>query len=126
MCWQVLHGPFDLLIHGADTYATSFLHLSVKGTTGFEAQIDKCLELAEYLYNKIKNREGYEMVFDGKVGSATSFFQLVNSICFITYWMLPTGQINHHETESRDPCNKTSCGRGSSSPLPHGMQGQGR
>ncbi|GAB0184804.1 glutamate decarboxylase 2 [Grus japonensis] len=38
-----------------------------KGTTGFEAQIDKCLELAEYLYNKIKNREGYEMVFDGKV-----------------------------------------------------------
>ncbi|KAF4788489.1 Glutamate decarboxylase 2 [Turdus rufiventris] len=40
-----------------------------KGTTGFEAQIDKCLELAEYLYNKIKNREGYEMVFDGKVRS---------------------------------------------------------
>eukprot|EP00069_Balaena_mysticetus_P014855 bmy_22420T0 len=38
-----------------------------KGTTGFEAHIDKCLELAEYLYNIIKNREGYEMVFDGKV-----------------------------------------------------------
>nr|XP_060515716.1 glutamate decarboxylase 2 [Panthera onca] len=37
-----------------------------KGTTGFEAHIDKCLELAEYLYNIIKNREGYEMVFDGK------------------------------------------------------------
>ncbi|KAI4538022.1 hypothetical protein MG293_011425 [Ovis ammon polii] len=37
-----------------------------KGTAGFEAHIDKCLELAEYLYNIIKNREGYEMVFDGK------------------------------------------------------------
>lgn len=58
-----------------------FLPLSLKGTTGFEAQIDKCLELAEYLYNKIKNREGYEMVFDGKVCIATSFSQLVNSSC---------------------------------------------
>lgn len=67
-------------------YVTSFLHLSVKGTTGFEAQIDKCLELAEYLYNKIKNREGYEMVFDGKVCSATSFSPLVSSVHFITYW----------------------------------------
>lgn len=38
-----------------------------QGTIGFEAQIDKCLELSEYLYNKIKDREGYEMVFDGKV-----------------------------------------------------------
>lgn len=38
-----------------------------QGATGFEAHIDKCLELAEYLYNIIKNREGYEMVFDGKV-----------------------------------------------------------
>ncbi|XP_042187837.1 glutamate decarboxylase 2 [Callorhinchus milii] len=37
-----------------------------KGTMGFEAQIDKCLDLAEYLYNKIKDREGFEMVFDGK------------------------------------------------------------
>jgi len=40
---------------------------SLKGTIGFESQIDKCLELSEYLYNKIKDREGYEMVFDGKV-----------------------------------------------------------
>lgn len=39
----------------------------MQGTIGFEAQIDKCLELSEYLYNKIKDREGYEMVFNGKV-----------------------------------------------------------
>ncbi|RXM29315.1 Glutamate decarboxylase 2 [Acipenser ruthenus] len=41
--------------------------LMIMGTIGFEAQIDKCLELSEYLYNKIKNREGYEMVFNEKV-----------------------------------------------------------
>lgn len=44
-----------------------------QGTIGFEAQIDKCLELSEYLYNKIKDREGYEMVFDGKVRYQWSF-----------------------------------------------------
>uniref|UniRef100_A0A9J7YZJ0 Glutamate decarboxylase 1 n=1 Tax=Cyprinus carpio carpio TaxID=630221 RepID=A0A9J7YZJ0_CYPCA len=37
-----------------------------KGTIGFEKHIDRCLELSEYLYHKIKNREGYEMVFEGK------------------------------------------------------------
>lgn len=45
-----------------------------QGTIGFEAQIDKCLELSEYLYNKIKDREGYEMVFDGKVRPHLTFF----------------------------------------------------
>lgn len=71
--WQVLRGPFAVSVHKTDTHKTFFLPLSLKGTTGFEAQIDKCLELAEYLYNKIKNREGYEMVFDGKV-CVTTFF----------------------------------------------------
>jgi len=71
--WHVLHGPFAVSIHRTDSQVTFFLPPSLKGTTGFEAQIDKCLELAEYLYNKIKNREGYEMVFDGKVCIATSF-----------------------------------------------------
>lgn len=46
--------------------------LSQQGTIGFEAQIDKCLELSEYLYNKIKDREGYEMVFNGKVRSRSA------------------------------------------------------
>ena len=47
-----------------------FLSLKKKkkqGTVGFENQINKCLELAEYLYAKIKNREEFEMVFDGGV-----------------------------------------------------------
>uniref|UniRef100_A0A3B3XKZ6 Glutamate decarboxylase 2 n=1 Tax=Poecilia mexicana TaxID=48701 RepID=A0A3B3XKZ6_9TELE len=51
-----------------------------KGTIGFEAQIDKCLELSEYLYNKIKDREGYQMVFDGKPQHT--------NVCF---WYLPPG-----------------------------------
>ncbi|MEQ2198432.1 Glutamate decarboxylase 2, partial [Xenoophorus captivus] len=49
-------------------------------TPRFEAQIDKCLELSEYLYNKIKDREGYEMVFDGKPQHT--------NVCF---WYLPPG-----------------------------------
>uniref|UniRef100_A0A667YP57 Glutamate decarboxylase 2 n=1 Tax=Myripristis murdjan TaxID=586833 RepID=A0A667YP57_9TELE len=51
-----------------------------KGTIGFEAQIDKCLELSEYLYNKIKDREGYEMVFDGKVSLHLTFTLLKNTV----------------------------------------------
>uniref|UniRef100_A0A669B5Y4 Glutamate decarboxylase 1b n=1 Tax=Oreochromis niloticus TaxID=8128 RepID=A0A669B5Y4_ORENI len=42
-----------------------WLMWKAKGTAGFEQHIDKCLDLSQYLYNKIKNREGYEMVFDG-------------------------------------------------------------
>uniref|UniRef100_A0A3Q2UY78 Glutamate decarboxylase 1b n=1 Tax=Haplochromis burtoni TaxID=8153 RepID=A0A3Q2UY78_HAPBU len=38
-----------------------WLMWKAKGTTGFEQHIDKCLDLSQYLYNKIKNREGYEM-----------------------------------------------------------------
>uniref|UniRef100_A0A8C4DH52 Glutamate decarboxylase 1b n=1 Tax=Dicentrarchus labrax TaxID=13489 RepID=A0A8C4DH52_DICLA len=39
-----------------------WLMWKAKGTIGFEQHIDKCLDLSQYLYNKIKNREGYEMV----------------------------------------------------------------
>lgn len=39
----------------------------LQGTIGFEQHIDKCLDLSQYLYNKINNREGFQMVFDGVV-----------------------------------------------------------
>uniref|UniRef100_H2TIZ7 Glutamate decarboxylase 2 n=1 Tax=Takifugu rubripes TaxID=31033 RepID=H2TIZ7_TAKRU len=61
-----------------------------KGTIGFEAQIDKCLELSEYLYNKIKDREGYEMVFNGKPQHT--------NVCF---WYLPPGIRYMEDTEER-------------------------
>ncbi|KAK3568531.1 hypothetical protein QTP86_008613 [Hemibagrus guttatus] len=44
-----------------------WLMWKAKGTIGFEKHIDRCLDLSEYLYTKIKNREGYEMVFQGQV-----------------------------------------------------------
>ncbi|XP_011358390.1 glutamate decarboxylase 1 [Pteropus vampyrus] len=43
-----------------------WLMWKAKGTVGFENQVNKCLELAEYLYTKIKNREEFEMVFNGE------------------------------------------------------------
>ncbi|XP_055508176.1 glutamate decarboxylase 2 isoform X1 [Leucoraja erinacea] len=49
-----------------------------KGTLGFEAQIDKCLDLSDYLYNKIRNRDGFELVLDGKPQHT--------NVCF---WYLP-------------------------------------
>ncbi|ETE66655.1 Glutamate decarboxylase 2, partial [Ophiophagus hannah] len=61
-----------------------------KGTIGFEAHIDKCLDLAEYLYNKIKNREGYEMVFDGKPQHT--------NVCF---WYVPPSLRNTEDNEER-------------------------
>lgn len=62
-----------------EEYRTEILKISFffskQGTVGFESQINKCLELAEYLYNKIKNREEFEMVFEGEVsnGPQTTF-----------------------------------------------------
>lgn len=38
-----------------------------QGTIGFEQHIDKCLDLSHYLYTKIRDREGYQMVFEGEV-----------------------------------------------------------
>ncbi|XP_053546057.1 glutamate decarboxylase 1 isoform X1 [Bombina bombina] len=43
-----------------------WLMWKAKGTEGFEAQINKCLELSEYLYSKINNREEFQMVFKGE------------------------------------------------------------
>uniref|UniRef100_A0AAX7VCA0 Glutamate decarboxylase 1 n=1 Tax=Astatotilapia calliptera TaxID=8154 RepID=A0AAX7VCA0_ASTCA len=43
-----------------------WLMWKAKGTVGFEQHIDKCLDLSAYLYNKIKNREGFKMVFKGE------------------------------------------------------------
>lgn len=60
-----------------------------QGTIGFEAQIDKCLELSEYLYNKIKDREGYEMVFDGKVRRRQWQKKKKKQKCTKSIWMDP-------------------------------------
>lgn len=53
-----------------------------QGTVGFENQVNKCLELAEYLYTKIKNREEFEMVFNGEV----SCHHVLNVYSQKIYW----------------------------------------
>lgn len=58
---QILTNKYDFLSFFL------FFFFKKQGTVGFENQINKCLELAEYLYAKIKNREEFEMVFDGEV-----------------------------------------------------------
>uniref|UniRef100_A0A8C6Q422 Glutamate decarboxylase 1 n=1 Tax=Nothobranchius furzeri TaxID=105023 RepID=A0A8C6Q422_NOTFU len=55
-----------------------WLMWKAKGTVGFEQQIDKCLDLSAYLYSKIKNREGFQMVFNGEPQHT--------NVCF---WYLP-------------------------------------
>lgn len=52
---------------------SGFNNFSLQGTIGFEQHIDKCLDLSHYLYNKIKNREGFQMVFDGVVSFSDCF-----------------------------------------------------
>lgn len=73
MCIQEL--AFSFRLH--PEFSTSEVSFSFQGTIGFEAQIDRCLELSEYLYNKIKDRDGYEMVFDGKVRRRPSFTSVI-------------------------------------------------
>ncbi|XP_061697844.1 glutamate decarboxylase 1 isoform X3 [Syngnathoides biaculeatus] len=55
-----------------------WLMWKAKGTVGFEHHIDKCLELSSYLYYKIKDREGFEMVFNTEPQHT--------NVCF---WYLP-------------------------------------
>ncbi|KAF3843269.1 hypothetical protein F7725_002118, partial [Dissostichus mawsoni] len=57
-----------------------WLMWKAKGTVGFEQHIDKCLDLSAYLYDKIKNREGYELVSEGEPQHT--------NVCF---WYIPPG-----------------------------------
>ncbi|XP_043922084.1 glutamate decarboxylase 2 [Protopterus annectens] len=64
-----------------------------KGTTGFEAQVDKCLDLSEYFYESIKNRDGFEMVMDGKPQHT--------NVCF---WYVPPSIRHMEDKEERMRC----------------------
>ncbi|XP_075682855.1 glutamate decarboxylase 1-like [Rhinoderma darwinii] len=43
-----------------------WLMWKAKGTCGFELQINRCLENAEYLYKKLKSTANFELVFPGE------------------------------------------------------------
>uniref|UniRef100_A0A674CB02 Glutamate decarboxylase 1b n=1 Tax=Salmo trutta TaxID=8032 RepID=A0A674CB02_SALTR len=57
-----------------------WLMWKAKGTVGFEQHIDKCLDLSQYLYDKIRNREGYEMVFEGVMFYSPPILQVAPNI----------------------------------------------
>ncbi|TWW73435.1 Glutamate decarboxylase 1 [Takifugu flavidus] len=44
-----------------------WLMWKAKGSEGFEAQINKCLENAEYLYDQLQRRTDFKLVFDSKL-----------------------------------------------------------
>uniref|UniRef100_A0A8C4X958 Glutamate decarboxylase 1 n=1 Tax=Erpetoichthys calabaricus TaxID=27687 RepID=A0A8C4X958_ERPCA len=67
-----------------------WLMWKAKGTVGFEQHVNKCLDLAEYLYTKIKNREGYEMVFSGEPQHT--------NVCF---WYIPPSLRGMPDCEER-------------------------
>ncbi|XP_076837810.1 glutamate decarboxylase 1 [Brachyhypopomus gauderio] len=56
-----------------------WLMWKAKGSEGFEAQINRCLENAEYLYCKLQNRNDFQLVFQSKPEHS--------NVCF---WYLPT------------------------------------
>ncbi|KAM9308276.1 glutamate decarboxylase 1-like [Gastrophryne carolinensis] len=64
--------PYDVAYDTGDKTIQCGRHVDVfklwlmwkaKGTCGFELQINKCLENAEYLYNKVKMQKNFELVF---------------------------------------------------------------
>ncbi|XP_052332420.1 glutamate decarboxylase 1b isoform X2 [Oncorhynchus keta] len=76
-----------------------WLMWKAKGTIGFEQHIDKCLDLSQYLYDKIRNRQGYEMVFQG-VPQHTN-------VCF---WYIPPSLrgLEHNSVEYREKLHKVA------------------
>ncbi|KAM8966981.1 glutamate decarboxylase 1-like [Pelodytes ibericus] len=55
-----------------------WLMWKAKGTSGFEIQINKCLELALYIYKTLKTRENFKLVFDDEPEHS--------NVCF---WYIP-------------------------------------
>uniref|UniRef100_UPI00398ED79F glutamate decarboxylase 1-like n=1 Tax=Pristiophorus japonicus TaxID=55135 RepID=UPI00398ED79F len=78
MCAQYLFQkdkPYDVSYDTGDKTIQCGRHVDVfkfwlmwkaKGTSGFEKQVNKCLELAEYLHSKLKGRDDFKLVFADK------------------------------------------------------------
>ncbi|XP_038652457.1 glutamate decarboxylase 1 [Scyliorhinus canicula] len=68
-----------------------WLMWKAKGTSGFEKQIDKCLELAEYLHHTLKGRDDFKLVFDDKPEHT--------NVCF---WYIPPSLKGMPENAEQD------------------------
>lgn len=59
-----------------------------QGSEGFENQINKCLENAEYLYDQLQRRTDFKLVFDSKVSNfqrKMHFFPFSSMPCLVFY-----------------------------------------
>lgn len=56
---------------------------SWQGSQGFGAQVNKCLENAEYLYDLLQRRPGFQLVFQDKVKSSNSCLMQQRHVCLI-------------------------------------------
>ncbi|XP_068101644.1 glutamate decarboxylase 1 isoform X2 [Hyperolius riggenbachi] len=75
-----------------------WLMWKAKGTVGFEQQINKCLELSEYLYQKVSNREDFEMVFKGEPEHT--------NVCF--WYIPPSLQSMPHSDERQEKLHRVA------------------
>ncbi|XP_073534745.1 glutamate decarboxylase 1-like isoform X2 [Phyllobates terribilis] len=60
-----------------------WLMWKAKGSYGFELQINKCLENAEYLYKKLKSRDNFELVFADEVSLWQSDLAIQSTPMFV-------------------------------------------
>ncbi|XP_048414441.1 glutamate decarboxylase 1 isoform X3 [Stegostoma tigrinum] len=68
-----------------------WLMWKAKGTSGFEKQINKCFELAEYLHSKLRGRNDFKLVFDDKPEHT--------NVCF---WYIPPSLRELPESAKKD------------------------
>ncbi|TKS80428.1 Glutamate decarboxylase 1 [Collichthys lucidus] len=68
-----------------------WLMWKAKGSEGFGAQVDKCLENAEYLYDQLQRRAGFELVFKNKPEH-----------CNVCFWYTPPSLRGLPPGEDRD------------------------
>lgn len=61
---STLHPP-DVVCFSMSVFVSLF-----QGSEGFGAQVDKCLENAEYLYDQLQRRTDFKLVFTKKVSKA--------------------------------------------------------
>ncbi|XP_029073500.1 LOW QUALITY PROTEIN: glutamate decarboxylase 1-like [Monodon monoceros] len=67
-----------------------------KGTYGFEAQINRYMELAKYFYKVLKRKDNFKLVFDAK----GNYYQLRVEYTFTESELFP-GDTHTHSPESR-------------------------
>ncbi|KAG8014373.1 Glutamate decarboxylase 1, partial [Nibea albiflora] len=68
-----------------------WLMWKAKGSEGFGAQVNKCLENAEYLYDQLQRRAGFELVFKNKPEH-----------CNVCFWYTPPSLRGLPPGEDRD------------------------